>query len=81
MGLREVLTVYQRLGIRHRCRLAFVAAYLSEPQLLDLARAADLYALVDLAAKRELHPVAGRAHDLLAAIARTGDLHAVPADA
>lgn len=49
--------------------------------LLDLARAADLYALVDLAAKREAHPVAGRAHDLLAAIARTGDLHAVPADA
>ena len=47
--------------------------------LLDLARAADLYALVDLAGKRDAHQVAGRAHDLLEAIARTGDLHAVPA--
>lgn len=45
---------------------------------LDLARAADLYALVDLAARRGQNPVAERAHDLLHEIARTGDLHAVP---
>jgi aminoglycoside phosphotransferase (APT) family kinase protein len=44
--------------------------------LLDLARAADLFALVDLAGRRGENPVAGRAHDLLLAIARTGDLHA-----
>jgi aminoglycoside phosphotransferase (APT) family kinase protein len=46
--------------------------------LLDQARAADLFALVDLAARRGRNPVADRAHELLLAIARTGDLHAVP---
>jgi len=49
------------------------------PDLLDHARAADLFALVDLAAGRGRNPVADRAHDLLLRIARTGDLHAVPA--
>jgi aminoglycoside phosphotransferase (APT) family kinase protein len=44
--------------------------------LLDRARAADLFALVDLAARRGQNPVADRAHDLLLEIARTGDLHA-----
>jgi aminoglycoside phosphotransferase (APT) family kinase protein len=47
-------------------------------ETLELARAADLWALVDLAARRGQNPVAGRAHDHLAAIARTGDLHALP---
>jgi aminoglycoside phosphotransferase (APT) family kinase protein len=47
--------------------------------VLDLARAADLFALVDLAARRGENPVAERAHHLLRAIARSGDLHAVPA--
>ncbi|HET8559197.1 MAG TPA: phosphotransferase [Marmoricola sp.] len=46
--------------------------------LLDRARAADLFALVDLAARRGDNPVAARAHDLLLAVARTGDLAAVP---
>jgi aminoglycoside phosphotransferase (APT) family kinase protein len=46
--------------------------------LLDDARAADLFALVDLAARREENPVAARAHDLLLAIGTSGDLHAVP---
>ena len=46
--------------------------------LLDLARAADLYALVELAGRRGENPVADRAHALLLAVARTGDLHAVP---
>ena len=45
---------------------------------LDLARAADLWALVDLAGRRDANPVARRAHDLLLTIARTGDLHAEP---
>ena len=45
---------------------------------LKLARAADLWALVDLAARRGQNPVADRAHEHLAAIARTGDLHALP---
>ena len=46
--------------------------------VLDQARAADLYALVDLAARRGENPVTERAHDLLAAIVSSGDLHAVP---
>jgi aminoglycoside phosphotransferase (APT) family kinase protein len=45
--------------------------------VLDLARAADLYALVDLAARRADNPVAERAHAQLAAIAAGGDLDAV----
>jgi aminoglycoside phosphotransferase (APT) family kinase protein len=44
--------------------------------LLDLARAADLYALVELAGRRDENPVAARAHFLLLRIARTGDIHA-----
>ena len=44
--------------------------------LLDLARAADLWALVDLASRCGANPVADRAHRLLLGIARTGDLHA-----
>ena len=46
--------------------------------VLDRARAADLYALVDLAARRGENPVTEQAHDLLLAIAWSGDLHAVP---
>src|SRR3954447_5431061 len=48
------------------------------PDLLDQARAADLLALVDLAARRGENAVAERAHAQLLAVARTGDLHAVP---
>lgn len=46
---------------------------------LDLARAADLFALVDLTCRRRENPVAARAGALLQAIARTEDLHARPA--
>ena len=42
------------------------------------ARAADLYALTDLAGRRGENPVAERAHALLLAVARSGDLHAFP---
>jgi aminoglycoside phosphotransferase (APT) family kinase protein len=45
---------------------------------LDMARAADLWALVDLAARAGDHAVADRAAELLREIAHTGDLHAVP---
>lgn len=45
--------------------------------LLDRARAADLFALVELATRRSDNPVAARAHDQLLAVSRTGDLHAV----
>lgn len=45
---------------------------------LDGARAADLWALVDLAARAGENPVATRAERLLRAIAETGDLHAWP---
>ena len=51
----------------------------TEPtETLELARAADLWALVDLAARRGQNPVADRAHAHLLAVARTGDLHALP---
>jgi aminoglycoside phosphotransferase (APT) family kinase protein len=42
------------------------------------ARAADLVALVDLAARPATNPVVSRAREHLRAIARTGDLHAAP---
>ena len=45
----------------------------SPEQALALARAADLYALVDLAARRAANPVAERADRLLRAIARERD--------
>lgn len=40
---------------------------------LELARAADLWALVDLAARREANPVAARADRLLGVVERAGD--------
>jgi aminoglycoside phosphotransferase (APT) family kinase protein len=46
-------------------------------EALDLARAADLWALIDLAARREQNPVAARAERLLHAIARSRTVHAV----
>ena len=45
---------------------------------LDLARSADLWALVDLAGRRGANPVADAAHDLLRAVARERDVHAWP---
>ncbi len=50
----------------------------ASPALLDQARAADLAALVDLAARRGQNPVTERAHELLVAVARSGDLHVRP---
>lgn len=47
-------------------------------ELLDLARAADLVALVDLASRSGQNPVATRAEAHLRAIVRAGDLHALP---
>ncbi|KRF19618.1 phosphotransferase [Nocardioides sp. Soil796] len=44
-------------------------------RLLELARAADLWALVDLAGRAGENPVAACAHDLLLTLTRTGDLH------
>lgn len=46
--------------------------------LLDGARAADLWALVDLASRAGAHAVADRAEALLHAIADSGDVHAWP---
>lgn len=47
--------------------------------LLDGARAADLWALVDLASRERANPVADRAATLLRAVAQADDLHAWPA--
>ena len=46
--------------------------------LLDGARAADLWALVDLASRERDNPVADRAATLLGAVARADDVHAWP---
>lgn len=45
-------------------------------RLLELARAADLFALAELAGRRGQNPVADRADALLRAVAASGDLHA-----
>ena len=45
--------------------------------LVDRARAADLWALVELASRAGRHAPADRAHDLLRAVAKAEDLHAV----
>ncbi len=47
--------------------------------VLDRARAADLYALVELAARASHTEVVVGSRELLAAVARTGDLHGVHA--
>jgi aminoglycoside phosphotransferase (APT) family kinase protein len=47
-------------------------------EILDQARAADLAALVDLAGRRGESPATERAHDLLVALARSGDLRTAP---
>ncbi|CAM3495006.1 phosphotransferase family protein [Nocardioides zeicaulis] len=47
-------------------------------EVLDGARAADLWSLVDLAARAGQNPVADRAEVLLRAVAASGDLHAWP---
>jgi aminoglycoside phosphotransferase (APT) family kinase protein len=46
--------------------------------VLDRARAADLWALVELASRAGRHAPADKAYAVLRAIARTGDLHARP---
>ncbi len=50
----------------------------SAGEALDLARAADLWALLDLALRRQENPVAQRADQLLRAVARARDVHAWP---
>jgi len=42
-ALAEVLAGYRDIGIAHLCRLAFVTAYLSEEQLVELAAASTYY--------------------------------------
>jgi aminoglycoside phosphotransferase (APT) family kinase protein len=56
----------------------YVARHGGTPEgALEMARCADLWALVDLAARRGQNPVADRAHERLRAIARSGGVHAV----
>jgi len=42
-SVREVLGFYDKLGITHRCRIAFVTSFLSDRQMLELARASTYY--------------------------------------
>jgi len=58
---------------------AYIALRGGDPaRVLDLARAADLFALVDLAARRGANRVADRAHELLRVVAGSRDWHASP---
>ena len=66
-------------AVRFERQPAWVDAVLAEyddPDALDLARRADLWALVELASRRGENPVADAAHDLLRTIASTRDVHA-----
>lgn len=42
-ALEEVFAFYRSTGLRHRCKLVFVTAYLSEDQLVELTRASTFY--------------------------------------
>jgi glycosyltransferase involved in cell wall biosynthesis len=42
-AVNGMLQHYQQLGIRHRCKLVFVTAYLSDTQMLELAQASTYY--------------------------------------
>ncbi|HEV3003051.1 MAG TPA: hypothetical protein VGX78_01255 [Pirellulales bacterium] len=42
-GLHRVLSYHQRLGLRHRSRLAVISEYLSDDQMAALARASTYY--------------------------------------
>ena len=42
-ALAEMLSFYRGTGLSHRCRLAFVTAYLSEEQLVQLTQASTYY--------------------------------------
>jgi glycosyltransferase involved in cell wall biosynthesis len=42
-ALAEMFAFYRSTGLSHRCKLAFVTAYLSEEQLVELARASTYY--------------------------------------
>ena len=78
--LGNVLRLDREPGYADAALAAYVGLRGGTPeQALDLARAADLWALVDLAARDVRNPVADRAEVLLRAVATGGDLHAWPA--
>ena len=77
--LGNLLRFDRDAGVRRRRARGVRRPLLGGPRsTLELARAADLWALVDLAARQGQNPVADRAHALLLLIARTGDLAAAP---
>jgi glycosyltransferase involved in cell wall biosynthesis len=43
MAFNLLLSYYRKLGLRHRCKLAIVTDYLSETQMVELARASTYY--------------------------------------
>jgi len=42
-GVNQVLAFHRRLGLAHRCKLVVVSAYLSDAQMLELARGTTYY--------------------------------------
>jgi aminoglycoside phosphotransferase (APT) family kinase protein len=60
----------------HLDGLSGLSVQAGQERLTGLARAADLVALIELAGRRGVNPVADRADAQLRAVAATGDLHA-----
>ena len=42
-SLNAIIRSYLHLGLRHRCKLVFVTEYLSDAQMVELARASTYY--------------------------------------
>lgn len=77
--LGNVLRFEREPGYADAALASYVALRGGTPaDALELARAADLWALVELAARDTRHVVADRAEELLRTIVATGDLHAWP---
>ena len=77
--LGNVLRFEREPGYADAALAAYVALRGGTPaETLELARAADLWALVELAARDTRHAVTDRAEELLRTIVATGDLHAWP---
>jgi glycosyltransferase involved in cell wall biosynthesis len=43
LGFNTVVAYYRSLGVRHRCKVAFITDYLTDAQMVELARASTYY--------------------------------------
>lgn len=78
--LGNLLRLHRDAGYESAVLSAYVARHGgSAPDWRQLARCADLWALIDLASRPDSSPPAGRAARLLRTVARERDVHAWPA--